>query len=267
MSNDFLAALKTFGHRACIVQCSPNKKKKRNNRGSSIVSPLKRFALRFCLKQNAFYIEAFNLSAMYQLILDEEELSNHLTSSGLADAQWDRYLTALSSACCDPSSNIKLTRGKGGGYMKLALNYPFTSDINVQGTFELVLLDDYGEDMKEDIVMELLETTLAQRNSDNQDSIDSYSDNHNSSASALKSENLALQTKIQTLEQEVIRLKAMAQNTNSMHGMSASLGFPQMSQSAMTNTNPRKRKKRDETMSLMNPRREKRRKKVFQFAG
>eukprot|EP01084_Bolivina_argentea_P183722 316988_1 len=171
MSSEFASAFTQFDHRITIIQCIPTKKKKRNSRSSSIISSdeLPKFIVRFAFKSNALHIDAINLTNMYQLILTEDELFEHLSSSNLKDATWDKYCNILSSTFTNPITNITLTKGKGGGYMILNIKYPVTHDIILNGTIELISVDEYCQNennndlpskYKQDMVMGMFESAL-----------------------------------------------------------------------------------------------------------
>ena len=147
--SDFVTPLNGFGHRMAIIQCSPTKKKKRNGRNlrhnSSIISPedLPKYILRFSSQNDSLYIEAINLSIMYQAVLTSDDLLEHLSNSGFDNCPWKKYFETLSSTFTNPKENITLQKGKGGGYMTLNIKYPIGNQFVLNGSFNLGLLDEY----------------------------------------------------------------------------------------------------------------------------
>eukprot|EP00483_Globobulimina_turgida_P005744 UN05754 len=235
MNDSFATSLAQFGDRIAIIQCSPSKKKKRNSRRSSVTDELPKFVLRFSFKDNALKIDAINLTVMYQLTLNVVELSEHLSASGIDinnTCSWSRFCDILCTTFIEPTSNITLTKGKGGGYMVLCIKYVVTNDMILGGNapLELGLVDEYCQHeentdlpskYKDDTWWELIENRQMlnandnhKRNSNNMEAKDDDLKNGNESYSELKSENEALRTKIQLLEKENVGLKNMAQNRN-----------------------------------------------------
>ena len=119
------------------------------------------------------------------------------------------------------------------------------------------------------------------KNNDNGDNKESENANiKNENYTEIKTENMSLQRKIAMLEQENMRLKANnvanmnMPNTFDIGALNMDLTQNSIVSSAIgsmnsntSNPNKRIRKQRDLNMSLMNPRRAKRRKTGFKFAG
>ena len=133
----------------------------------------------------------------------------------------------------------------------------------------------------------MFESALSQANKNGDSAVDGNRNNNNNDSkeaedddikneSVLKTENMTLQRKIVLLEQENMRLKSNQSqmnmpNTMDLGGLmgidlTQNLGSS-IGTSVSSNSNSRVRKERDPNMSLMNPRRAKRRKTGFKFAG
>ena len=274
--DDFISAMQQFGDHVAIIRCSSSSpKRKKRKRANSPTTPLPRFIIRFSLQNDAFNIEAINMSKMYRLSFNEDELRDHLTETLQSNLSWNRYFKALSATFDCPSSNMTLTKGKGGGYMILSVQYPIQKDITLTNNFDLSLIDEYEEDEefdKNDLFMSLIESALSQQNTEaNEQDHANDNDFKNNEYDELKANYLALQQKTQILEQQNVRLNAMTQNSNNLNiannmNLSQSMEQSLVMSNLSNKQNAKKRKQRDPKLSLMNPRRAKKRKKI-QFAG
>lgn len=275
-NTDFISALQQFGDRVAIIRCTPSSpKKKKRKRVNSSTTPLPQFVIRISLKNESFNIEAINMSKMYQLTFNEEELRHHLTETLQTNLPWPLYFKALSSTFCNPSSNLTLTKGKGGGYAVLSVSYPIQTDITLTNQFDLSLNDEYEEDDdldKNDIFMSLIESALSQTNKHSNNQMVDDNDMKNE-FNELKQKYIALQQSHKLLQQQNVKLNELTtQNSNNMNIGNSMNSIQSMEQSLiMSNISnkqiTKKRKQRDPNMSLMNPRRAKKRKTGLQFAG
>jgi len=223
-------------------------------------------------------------------MLSEEQLSQHLSNSGFYDGcPWDRYFRTLSAAFSNATSNLTLQKGKGGGYLTLNIKYPVDDMMSLTGTLQLSLVDEYCQNeedaerpstFKQEVFYSMFEAALSQSQQSqlgqavmsNTDNDDNRNDSNGVKMEVeqhddYKSDNVALRRRIALLEEENTRLKAMSQNASSNMRNAFDVGTMDLGASMAVGGgigggvlgNKRKRKQRDASKSLMNPRRKKHR--------
>merc|ERR1712032_1442865 len=139
IDNGFTTAFEECGDLVAIIRCTPGSpKKKRKQRSSS----LPQFIIRVSMSDDTFCIEAINLNKTYRLRMNEQELRDCLQNKLQTEMPWNKFFQTLSNTFCSADHCLKVTKGKGGGYMILNCQYHIQSDIVLTNNFELSLVDD-----------------------------------------------------------------------------------------------------------------------------